>query len=111
SLKFYDIEEQASQSDLSYAISLGRTEIVRSLLRYYCKNAENTEKKMGGKKNSETKSNPENSLRLVVPAFSKLCSNYPKTALEFVKDISHFQLNSPPTWSKEQENFAFSERE
>ena len=45
-LRFYDLEEHdCPQSDLSYAISLGRTEIVRSLLHYYCKSAEKAEKK------------------------------------------------------------------
>src|SRR6185312_17293929 len=101
-LKFYD-SEQDCQTDLSHAISLGRTEIVRSLVQYYYKKSEN--------KNSENKSNPENYLRLVVPAFGQLCSKHPGTALELVKDISYFQSNRPAVWSHRKEKFAFSEME
>ena len=110
-LNFYDVDEHAHQSDLSYAIWLGRTEIVRSLLQYYCKSAETTEKKRAVNKNSGAGPNPENSLQLVVPAFSQLCSKHPDTALELVKDISYFQSNRPAVWSNKRENFAFSERE
>ncbi|CAG8615031.1 5465_t:CDS:2, partial [Paraglomus occultum] len=110
SLRFYDLEKhECPQSDLSYAISLGRTEIVRSLLRYYCNSAEKSENMAN--RNSKSKPHPENSLRLVVPAFSQLCSKHPDTALELVKDISYFKLNRPAVWSNKRENFAYSDRE
>ncbi|CAG8542914.1 4911_t:CDS:2 [Paraglomus occultum] len=112
SLRFYDLEKhECPQSDLSYAISLGRTEIVRSLLRYYCKSAEKSESMKSVNRNSKFKPNPENSLRLVVPAFSRLCSKHPGTAVELVKSISYFQLNRPAVWSNKRENFAYSDME
>ncbi|CAG8645972.1 5784_t:CDS:2, partial [Paraglomus occultum] len=71
-----DFEEEKRMSDLSCAISLGRTDIVRLLLLYYCERATSVNKK------SETNPDFENNLRIVVPEFGRLCEKHPDIALE-----------------------------
>ncbi|CAG8612421.1 948_t:CDS:2, partial [Paraglomus occultum] len=88
-LTFDDFEEEKRQSDLSHAISLSRTNIVRSLLLYYYKRATSMNEK------SKTKPDFENNLRIVVPEFGQLCEKHPDIALELVKNISYFKSNGP----------------
>ncbi|CAG8599494.1 3774_t:CDS:2, partial [Paraglomus occultum] len=105
-LKKAIIDDFDSWSVLSHAISLGRGDIVRSLLLYYCERATSLNEKL-------VEPNFENNLRIVVPEFGRLCEKYPDIALELVKNISYFKSNEPPVVrsNNKLEGFAYSERE
>ncbi|CAG8583910.1 10301_t:CDS:2 [Paraglomus occultum] len=106
-LKLDNFEEKDGQSmsDLFYAITFRRANIVRSLSLYYCERATSVNEK------SLTEPDFENNLRIVVSGFGLLCEKHPDIALELVKNISYFKSNGPVVWSNKRENFAYSDSE
>ncbi|CAG8531442.1 10140_t:CDS:2 [Paraglomus occultum] len=85
-----------TKSALSRAISLGKTEVVHSLLNYYCRRA------------SE---NPVSWTITVVPAYNKLRLMYPDFALEVMEKLSYLPSTKNIERSNREENFAFSKVE
>ncbi|CAG8595107.1 6377_t:CDS:2 [Paraglomus brasilianum] len=92
--RFHDSDR--TKSALSRAISLGKTEVVHSLLNYYCRRA------------SE---NPVSWTITVVPAYNKLRLMYPDFALEVMEKLSYLPSTKSIERSGKEENFAFSKVE
>ncbi|CAG8545549.1 14516_t:CDS:10 [Acaulospora morrowiae] len=92
--QFYDPGK--TKSALSRAIRLGKTDVVHSLLKYYCRRAEE---------------NPISWTLTIVPAFSALREIYPDFALGFVKSISYIPSKDEVIRSDRSELYAFSKVE
>ncbi|CAG8612410.1 9387_t:CDS:1 [Paraglomus brasilianum] len=92
--RFHDSDR--TKSALSRAISLGKTEVVHSMLNYYCRRA------------SE---NPVSWTITVVPAYNKLRLMYPDFALEVMEKLSYLPSTKNIERSDREENFAFSKVE
>ncbi|RHZ59939.1 hypothetical protein Glove_360g133 [Diversispora epigaea] len=92
--QFHDKDK--TKSALLRAIHLGKTDVVYSLLKYYCKRAEE---------------NPISWTLTIVPALSTLREVYPDFALDFFKRISYMPVKDEIIRSDREELFAFSKIE
>jgi len=92
--RFHDAHR--TKSALARAISLGKTEVVHSLLKYYCRRSEE---------------NPISWTLTVVPAFASLRTVYPDFALEFMRRISYLPVKDDIIRTDLEENYAYSKIE
>ncbi|CAG8522154.1 14720_t:CDS:2 [Funneliformis mosseae] len=92
--RFHD--DDRTKSALARAISLGKTEVVHSLLKYYCRRCEE---------------NPVSWTITVVPAFASLRTVYPDFALEFLRRISYLPVRDDIIRTDHEEIYAYAKIE
>ncbi|CAI2176069.1 3494_t:CDS:2 [Funneliformis geosporum] len=92
--RFHDVDR--TKSALARAISLGKTEVVHSLLKYYCRRCEE---------------NPVSWTITVVPAFASLRTVYPDFALEFVRRISYLPVRDDIVRTDHQDIYSYAKIE